>query len=176
MMTDALARRYARAVFEAAEKQDASEQVREDLRNLAQLLDTSRRFRYFLLTPRINKARKPAMLKEMLGGFSSLSLSFVELLIEKRRQELIPRIAEIFGEMSDAKAGLVDVHVNAAQPLEPSDVSNIVRQLEDRLQQRVRLRTAQDASLLGGLVIQIGHTVYDYSARGQLELMRRRLL
>jgi len=55
-------------------------------------------------------------------------------------------------------------------------VPRVIQQMEDSIQQRVRLHTSQDDELLGGLVIRIGHTVYDYSVRGQLKQMRDRLI
>jgi len=175
MTTDALARRYARAFFDAAMKQDALEQVTDDLSVLADLMRTRREFRYFMLTPRIKKSRKPALLKQMLAQFAHLSLAFVETLIEKRRQELIPRIQRAFQALVDAHIGLIDVHVKSARPLGPSNVSHIVRQLETRLEKRIRLHTHTQEALIGGLVIQVGYTVYDGSLQGQLERLRRQL-
>ena len=141
MTTDALARRYARAFFDAAIKQDALEQVADDLSVLTDLMRTRREFRYFMLTPRIKKSRKPELLKQMLAQFAHLSLAFVETLIEKRRQKLIPRIQQAFQALVDAQIGLIDVHVKSARPLGPSGVSHIVRQLETQLEKRIRLHT-----------------------------------
>jgi F-type H+-transporting ATPase subunit delta len=176
MMTDALARRYARAVFDAAAKQDAVEQVQEDLQTLARLMESDRKFRYFLLTPRIKKSRKPILLKEMLDQFAPLSLNFVELLIGKQRQEMIPQIAAQYQKLADMLAGVTDVYLTSAEALDASTVPRVIQQMEDSIQQRVRLHTSQDDELLGGLVIRIGHTVYDYSVRGQLKQMRDRLI
>ena len=175
MTTDALARRYARAFFDAAMKQDALEQVADDLSVLTDLMRTRREFRYFMLTPRIKKSRKPELLKQMLAQFAHLSLAFVETLIEKRRQKLIPRIQQAFQALVDAQIGLIDVHVKSARPLGPSGVSHIVRQLETRLEKRIRLHTHTQEALIGGLIIQVGYTVYDGSLQGQLERLRRQL-
>ena len=175
MTIDALARRYARAFFNAAIKADALEQVAEDLSVLADLMHTRQEFRYFMLTPRIKKARKPALLQQMLGQFAHLTLAFVETLINKRRQDIIPRIQQAFQAMVDAHLGLVDVHVTSARALEPSDVSHVVQQLENQLEKRIRLHTHTEAALIGGLIIRVGYTVYDGSVQGQLERLRRQL-
>ena len=175
MTTDALARRYARAFFNAAMKQDALEQVADDLSVLADLMGARREFRYFMLTPRIKKSRKPELLKQMLGQFAHLTIAFVETLINKRRQDLIPRIQQAFQVMVDTQSGLIDVHVTSVRPLEPSGVSHIVRQLEKRLEKRIRLHTHADNALIGGLVIRVGYTIYDGSLQGPLERLRRQL-
>ena len=41
---------------------------------------------------------------------------------------------------------------------------------------RVRASYAEDATLLGGAVVQIGSTVYDGSVRAQLEQLKHRLV
>jgi len=41
---------------------------------------------------------------------------------------------------------------------------------------RVRARYEQDATLLGGAVVQVGSTIYDGSVKGQLERIREQLV
>jgi F-type H+-transporting ATPase subunit delta len=41
---------------------------------------------------------------------------------------------------------------------------------------KVRARYEQDASLLGGAVVQVGSTIYDGSVKGQLERIREQLV
>jgi F-type H+-transporting ATPase subunit delta len=41
---------------------------------------------------------------------------------------------------------------------------------------KVRARYEQDASLLGGAVVQIDSTIYDGSVKGQLERIREQLV
>jgi F-type H+-transporting ATPase subunit delta len=42
--------------------------------------------------------------------------------------------------------------------------------------ERVHARYAEDATLLGGAVVEIGSTVYDGSVRGQLQQLKQRLV
>jgi F-type H+-transporting ATPase subunit delta len=41
---------------------------------------------------------------------------------------------------------------------------------------KVRARYAQDVSLLGGAVVQVGSTIYDGSVKGQLDRIREQLV
>jgi F-type H+-transporting ATPase subunit delta len=51
----------------------------------------------------------------------------------------------------------------------------IASKLARRLGKTVTLETRVDASILGGVVAQIGDDVIDGSVRGRLERLRRRL-
>jgi F-type H+-transporting ATPase subunit delta len=51
-----------------------------------------------------------------------------------------------------------------------------VKRLEAYTQKKIRIRTATDPALRGGLMVRIGDTVLDGSVRRQLERLRERFL
>ena len=51
----------------------------------------------------------------------------------------------------------------------------LIATIEGMIQKSVRLESSVDASLMGGLVVRIGDTVYDGSFSNQLQSLRERL-
>jgi len=69
----------------------------------------------------------------------------------------------------------VSARVTAAVPLFPQDVKSLENALAAITDRLVNVELQTDASLLGGIVVQIGSTIFDGSIRTQLSEMRRRL-
>ena len=66
--------------------------------------------------------------------------------------------------------------VTAAGPLSPAEQEGVVKRLEKSLGRRVVMEVQQDSTLIGGLVVRIGSTVYDGSLRQHLAGFKERLL
>jgi F-type H+-transporting ATPase subunit delta len=77
--------------------------------------------------------------------------------------------------LRDEQRGVVTARVRTALPLDDTEREKLKSELEDLTGQTVRLETRQDESLIGGVVVRIGDTVYDGSARHQLESLRDRM-
>ena len=82
---------------------------------------------------------------------------------------------EAYRELRDQQMGVVSVTARTALPLADGDKAGLVTSLEKLTGKKVRLETRIDASILGGIVIRVGDTVYDASVANQLASLRVRL-
>ena len=177
MIVGTLARRYARGVFAAAHHSNALDPVGADLRALVDLVEARREFRYFLLTPRVRKGRKQDALRAMFASqIHRVTLQFLFVLLEKRRQGLLRHISESYQALLDEHHQRVEVGVTSSQPLEASAQAALVALLGRLTGKQVRLQPRVDPALLGGLVVEVGTTVYDGSLRTQLARLEKQLL
>jgi F-type H+-transporting ATPase subunit delta len=62
-----------------------------------------------------------------------------------------------------------------AYPLSETEEQTLVRALEKLSGSQVRLNVQEDRTILGGLVVRMGDTVYDGSVRNQLANLRERM-
>ena len=69
----------------------------------------------------------------------------------------------------------IDAGVTAAQPLSEDQTAALEATLARVTGKRVRCGYTVDSSLVGGVTVRIGSTMYDGSVRGQLDGLRRRL-
>lgn len=176
MVANVISRRYADALFNASLKINEVDTVYSDLGELSDKMESNREFRYFMLTPRIKKSRKIELISRLFTGrFSDITLNFLYLLMEKRRQEYIRRIFQYYKNLYDKHHNRMEIKTIAPVELTDVEKEKISDVLADVTGKEVTLMSVVDHSLIGGLVTQIGNKVYDDSIKGHLELIRKEM-
>ena len=110
MRAEIIARNYAETLMALAERQGpaALDEWGRAIDELAGMLATDPRARQFLETPRVRPEQKKEALRQALAGrVPELFVRFVMVLVDKRRQSLIPDIAVAYrdGEEHPHQAG-----------------------------------------------------------------------
>lgn len=171
-----LATRYARALFTALPDLTALEAADATLSSIGRAVASHTQLELLLLHPAVPRRTKKAVLAQLAGeGAGKALLSFLSVVADHGRAAQLPAIAEAFHTIREEAQGIVAASITTAAPMAP-DLEDKTRAALERLTgKRIRLKTAVDASLLGGAVTQIGSTVYDGSLRTQLANLRRRM-
>ena len=163
-----LARPYAKAAFEYAQahQQLASWSAMLGLAAAVSQDDTMQRV---LKAPRLTSAEKATTFNEVCGDkFDAQARNFLSIVSENNRMELLPEIADMFELYKAEQEKSVDVDVTSAFALNDEQQDKLAKVLSARLGREVRLHAAEDASLIGGVVIRAGDLVIDGSVRGKL--------
>ncbi len=178
MPSSAAPRRYARALFSLASEENRVAAVREELRRLGALLEASPELRAVLLQPLHPAAERRSVLESVAERLAASSLlrRFYSYLIDQRRLVAFAEIEAEFVRLADEAAGRSRVRLKTAQPLSEAQTERLVRALSARAGTQVELEIEVDPELVGGLVAQLGDTVYDGSLRTQLQQLRSALL
>jgi F-type H+-transporting ATPase subunit delta len=171
--------RYARAFADVAEaaRLDAGA-AQQQMRDFADTLATSGELREFLENPSIEMAKKLKVLDAIAGriGMFPQVRNFLAVILEHHRLTELNEILTEYREVVDAHAGATEARVTSARPLNPEDRAQLEAQIAKLAGARVRASYAEDPSLLGGAVVEIGSTVYDGSLRAQLQQLKQRLV
>jgi len=177
MSGDAAARRYAKALFELAREDDRVDAIRAELAQLGGLLASSEELAAVLMQPLHPAAQRRGVLQGVVEKLdvSPILRNFYSFLIDQRRLVDFDGIATEYGRLADEAAGIVVAHVRSADPLSQDQQQRLQRALSSRIGSDVTLELAVDAELLGGLVAQVGDTVFDGSLRTQLHQLRASL-
>ncbi|MCS7176797.1 MAG: ATP synthase F1 subunit delta [Candidatus Kapabacteria bacterium] len=171
-----IARRYATALLRLAQEGSLHAQVYEELCWLRDLLRRSSELRAFLRNPVIRAERKRAVVTELFAGrLTPLLLQFLLLLVDKRREALLPEIITAYEELYFQYTDRLAVTVRSAIPLETPLQNRLVEALQERTGKTIVPIFAVDPTLIGGVQLQIGDTVIDGSLRHALERLRRDL-
>jgi F-type H+-transporting ATPase subunit delta len=101
---------------------------------------------------------------------------FYAYLIDRRRLVAFDEIEAEFVRLADEAAGRAKALIRSAQPLDEGQRARLARALAERAGRAVELEIEVDESLIGGLVAQLGDTVYDGSLRTQLTHLRSALV
>ena len=171
-----IARRYAQALYAQAADDAAVDRVDDDVALVRETVEASRELAGVLASPVVTSRQKTRIVEALFGAkVSPTAMTFVRFLIEHGREALLPDVARAYVALRDEQQGTVEAHVRAALPLPEGERQQLKKALEARTGKKVRLDVREDASLIGGLVIRIGDTVYDGSVRNQLAELRERM-
>jgi len=165
-----LAWRYGRAVFEAASARREEDKVLSDLQASQPSI---RDLMPFIRDPRVSVADKKKKLEGALGGkVTKVTMRFLELLIEKKRFNLLPMVVADFGRLVADKHNVAKAHVRTARPLTPDAQKKLREALKHFNGKDIELDIKEDPELIGGVVVRMGDWVLDSSLRGQLRKLK----
>ncbi len=172
-----VAMRYARALIQAAEERDALDRVREDLEGLLDLIRESEDLRAFLSDPLTYPEQKRSAVRRLFSGRTGdLTLNFLLLLCDKRRERGLDGIIRAFLTLLDERRGMITAYVRSAQELSEDQRARIARRLSSYSGKQVRLDVQVDEGLKAGFVTRMGDHVFDATLEAQLNRMRQRLV
>jgi F-type H+-transporting ATPase subunit delta len=171
--------RYARAFAQVAEsaKLDAT-RTQQQLRDFADTLAGSSELREFLENPSIEMPAKLKVLDAIakrLGMYVQVR-NFIAVILDHQRLTELGEILNGYRELADEHAGAVEAKITSSRKLSDVDRAQLEAEVTKLAGARVRASYAEDASLLGGAVVEIGSTIYDGSVRAQLQRLKQKLV
>jgi F-type H+-transporting ATPase subunit delta len=172
-----VAGRYANALFAAATKTGKQAAVATDLGVLVDLWRKTPALRKTLESPVVPEKDKHSVLDEIFKTqVDPLSLSFLHLLMKKRRESILEPVQEQYQRRYDTAQGLVRAEAIVAAPLDAAEQSALVAALEKRTGKKIQLSVTENSDILGGMILRMSDKVVDGSVRGALERFRSRML
>lgn len=173
----AVAKVYAIAILELAERKGEEDSLLEELQELASYLDENPDFDAFLSSPMIeDSARERVIEKVFRSHASDLLVDALQIINRKGRLELLRAIVETYRLADQERRGIVDVSLTTAVPLSDGMRARIKEVVKRSWGKEANLSETVDASLLGGLVLQIEDQKIDTSMARQLAAFRVKLL
>lgn len=172
-----IARRYAKALMDLGVADGNYERLGRELGALARVIKSSPELVATMTNPAFARDEREKVLRAVLQriGASQTVVNATRLLLDRERVAQVPDISRELDVMIDEKAGRVAAQVTSATPLDPSQQQRLTAALERMSGKKVQMQVATDAALLGGVVAQVGDTIYDGSLRTQLEKMKQTL-
>lgn len=175
MKQSAIARRYARALFQLAKEQGSLDTVASDLQLISRFLEDPD-LKDLLGHQRVSSRRKKEMVRALWEKYVSTTvLAFVELLVDKHRERYLDAIIEVFADLLRAERNIAVAEIKTAFPLDPDAKERVRQVLEEHFKKKIELKVSVHPELIGGLVIKVGDRVIDGSVSKRLALMEARL-
>jgi F-type H+-transporting ATPase subunit delta len=171
------ARAFADVVMKASNQLDPARALLE-LHSVDALLKESDQLRRVLENPSIPGDRKRAVLDAITArlGTTRQVRNFVAVLTDNRRLPLFSEILKQVEQELNDRQGFAEAQISTARQLGDPEKKMLEAEIARLTGKKVRARYEQDASLLGGAVVQVGSTIYDGSVKGQLEKIREQLV
>ena len=179
MPADAVARVYAKSLYELAEEaggQSKILQVASELEGICELARNNKSFGEFLGSPIIDRARRAASLRRICHEkVTDLSLRFLLVLNEKERLKHLELISEAYDQLVDTALGRIEVDVYTATPIDEEQLDSIKNRISTALGKEAILYSYVDQEMIGGLKLFIGDQLIDGSVASRLRRMNKQL-
>ncbi len=176
-VTGTYARAFADVVMTGSSKLDPARAL-EELHSFESLLQESDQLRRVLENPSIPGDRKRAVIDAITGrlGTTRQVRNFVAVVTDHRRLPLFSEILKQLEQELNDRQGFADAQISSARQLSDAEKKMLEAEIMKMTGKKIKAKYAQDATLLGGAVVQVGSTIYDGSVKGQLEKIREQLV
>jgi len=173
-ISSGIAARYATAIFDLAREAGALTALAADIDALEAALAASADLRGVVASPLLSRADHQraivAVAKAM--GLSLIASNTLALMAQKRRLFVLPQmIADVRARIAEEK-GEMTAEVTAATKLTAAQSKQLAATLKARFGKDVKLKTAVDGSLIGGLVVKLGSIMIDTSIKAKLAALQ----
>jgi F-type H+-transporting ATPase subunit delta len=177
MQNLAVARKYARALFQAALESPTGEKIALDMDSLLALGEDDPAFLKFLLAPEVPAEQKGAFLATIFEPRVDVAVyGLLRLLLEKGRMNELTGIARVFRTLWEEHKGIVRVDVETSTLLPEDQEARLRDELEKFSGKQVILEKKTNPSILGGIIVHYKDKILDRSIRRGLKDLAESLL
>jgi F-type H+-transporting ATPase subunit delta len=168
------ARAFADVVFEAHLN---ANDVQQQLNDFVAAWRESADLRELFLDPSFPSDQKVAILDKLNArlGMSVQVRNFIAVIIQHDRLYVLDEILAEYRKEVNRRLGISEVQVTTARPLDTNERQGIEQKVAAMTGTQVQATYHEDKSLLGGVVVRVGSTVYDGSVKGRLDRLKEQL-
>ena len=168
---------YAKALLAVGEKSGSTEALIVELKEVSETVKSLPKLSDALAAPQVSVDEKVTLVhKAFTGKTTPAMLNFLQVIVRKGRFDCLPAVAVAAKQMYDQQSGKIQATLVTAEEVDDSTQADIAKKLSEKLGKEVELERTVDPSIIGGVVVRIGDTVYDSSIAGQLEQVRTKAL
>lgn len=171
-----VAKRYADALFQLGQEKATLDQMENDLAVVRDVFKDNGQLNAFLAHPKVSGEQKEKLLTDSLKGLHNDVVNTVRLLVQRQRTTLIPAIVDAFIQnVNDAK-GIEVATVYSVRELTDEEKQSLRTAFANRIgKNTIELENIVDPTLIGGIKIRVGNTIYDGSISGKLNRIERKI-
>jgi len=165
-----LARRYAKALFSVGKEQGTYEAYNDALQALSSLYQDTPGVADALTNPLYPMDIREKVMAGIVKSMETDTVmgNFLNLLVQKKRAEILPEIAEEYQIMVDDERNISHGSVISAVELSDELQAKVQATLEKLTGKKVELTVSVDPSIIGGVIAKVGDLVLDGSIKAQL--------
>ncbi|GIP21802.1 F0F1 ATP synthase subunit delta [Paenibacillus sp. J22TS3] len=169
-----VARRYAKALYEAAAQDGRTLETEQELTAAVTALTSDKDVMNFIVSPNISEEVKWNIISGSLEGkMSQTVISALKLVIERGRVDILQDMLNSYTKISSDALGIANAVVYTTYPLNEQEQQQVAQEFGDLVHKKIRVNNVIDKDLLGGMKVVIGDTLYDGSLAGKLERLEK---
>ncbi|MEJ8778364.1 F0F1 ATP synthase subunit delta [Pseudogracilibacillus sp. ICA-222130] len=172
-----VAKRYADALFQLASEKNNVENIQNALSTVKDVIQNNKEVVDFLNHPRIKQADKMKIIEEAFGKFDKDVVNLIKLLVERHRISLVPAVIDHFAHFYNEENGIAAATVYSVRALTDAEKEQLESSFTTKLNKKsVSINNVVDPSLIGGMKIRVGNTIYDGSISNKLNRLKQNIV
>ncbi|WP_156290877.1 F0F1 ATP synthase subunit delta [Oceanobacillus salinisoli] len=177
-MSEALvAKRYAEALFELGQEKLILDKLVKEFSVVRDVFQTNQELTTFLAHPAIPGEKKKQLIAEVFQGSQAEVINTLKLLVDRRRVDVIPFVIDDLIQLVNDAKGIAEATVYSVRELSADEKLKVKESFVKRLnKEEIRITNVVDPSLLGGVKIRVGNTIYDGSISNKLKRIERNIV
>lgn len=173
MLNKSVARRYAEAFFSIAQETQKIDEYQAELESVTKVIaevEGMKEYMAHLLVPA--KEKKELVQKVFEGQISPVTMNFLCMVIDKRRESYLDVILGEFVDMADETRNIKKAELFAAREVPAEELADLEQRLSASTGKKISLTMTVDPSLLGGVKIRMGDQIVDGTVAKKLQLLK----
>lgn len=164
---------YAAAIGGVAAAQDDSAAFADEFYSASMSVAGNKELRDTLADPKIPVDRKQSIISDLLGPLADpVVVATINFLIGAGQAKHLDEIASRVAALAAAEEGSAVAEVRSAVPLDDAQIARIGEALSAATGKTVEVKVTTDPTLVGGIVAQVGDTVFDGSVKSRFDDLR----
>lgn len=176
MNDNKIAVRYAKAFFEVGQEKFKLSDLREDIEIIAKA-SQQKEIQLLLESPVVKTKQKKELFTEIFKeSIQQISLNFLLMVIENKRENYIPAICRNFIDRYRKFKGIKAAKVTTAVIIDEQLKAKISNVISEVFKSDVELVVEENSDLIGGFILRVGDQQIDASVATKLRKIKREFL
>ncbi len=169
-----LAKRYAKALFDLAVEDKVIESTQTDMLLVSTVMNENRELRKLMSNPVIPPSRKRMIIRKIFENhIGKHSLSFLEILVRKGREQEIGEITNQFNELYLDFKNIALVDITTAVPIDAQLRARMLKQFTERTNKTLQMTEKIDSEIIGGFILKMNDFQFNASVSKEISRLHK---
>ena len=163
--------------MERIQEEKKQEAIRKDAEMLLMAIGNSKEFAGFLENPLIKSREKTTIVNTLFqGNTDDLTLQFLHLLIENKRENYLKGICLYTIHLHKQKLGIQDAVITTATKISSVHKKELYDFITKKFKVNIEMQEKTDPEIIGGFILRIADQQINASIHSQLMKIKRELI
>ena len=172
-----VAKRYADALFQLADENNLTREFVSELDVVETVFEQNESLAPLLTSPDVKTEDKLALIDTAFNSVHVFIKNEFKMIVERNRSNVILQMIQEFKNLYNERNSIAHAVVTSVGSLSTEELSNVEETFKKLLNKSsLIIENKVDESLLGGIRIRVGNTIYDGTLSNKLRRIEQNLL
>ena len=167
---------YGQSLYDLALSENLTDDILGQMESVKEIFKENPDYITLLSEPSIPKKERLKLVDEAFDGqLQPYLLNFIKILVERGLLRQFSACSRRFRESYNKDHGIAEAIVTSAITLNDSQIDALKHKLESITEKKILLSQKTDASVLGGIRVDIEGKLFDGTVQGRLDELRKKV-